>query len=337
MRFPLLFWAIIVVTILVIAAVILFARRRPARERVYVANAATIEYLPAFRTKRKLTRIAAGIVALGLVGAQLAAAFLAGAPVDRHVTNPLLARRDMVLCLDASGSMLPYDGAILDAVSELVEHFSGERMALEMWSAQSIVKFPLTDDYALMQDVLEEGAAIIKRGYLGPEGDYVLVTVELSDYLEGIDLPGVEISSLVGDGLASCVLSFDHRDQDRSRTILLATDNEVQGEQIYTLTQAIKFASDQGIQVIALYPADRGVLTSEGEELKRLVENAGGSFYEASDPSSVDAIIDDVQSQQLEDTSGGSRLVETDRPESALSWLVLLGLVTMATLAWLKL
>lgn len=336
MRFPLLFAVVIIVSFITVLAVVFFTSQRQGQARRYVANAQGIENLPAFRSKRKLMRVGAVTVAVSLLGAQLAAAFLAGAPVDRQVTNPVLGRRDMVLCLDASGSMLPYDGEILNSVAELVDHFSGERMALEMWSAQSIIKFPLTDDYALMQDVLDEGARIIKRGYLGPEGDYVLVTPELSDYLEGVDIPEKRISSLVGDGLASCVLSFDHRDQERSRTILLATDNEVQGEQIYTLQQAIKFATDQNIQVMALYPADHGVITSEGEEMRRLVEGAGGSFFEASDPQAVDAIIEEIQSQQLADTEGQRQLIETDRPQKALAWLGWMGILAMAALAWLK-
>ncbi len=42
-------------------------------------------------------------------------------------------------------------------------------------------------------------------------------------------------ASLIGDGLASCALQFDAEDTERSRSIILATDNYVSGEPIYTL------------------------------------------------------------------------------------------------------
>ncbi|MSS84278.1 VWA domain-containing protein [Actinomycetaceae bacterium WB03_NA08] len=330
-------WLTIVILIVVIAACALmfWSKTKPYREpQAWVANVKSIEHVPMFRALRRANR--AGLIAgaVALIGALIAAAILAGGPVNRETKNPALGRRDMVLCLDASGSMLPYDGQILRTASELVDSFSGERMALEMWSARSIVKFPLTDDYQLMHEVLEDAARIIDAGYLGKEGDYVLVTPELSDYLQGVDSDEAGVASLIGDGLASCVLSFDHRDQERSRTIILATDNEVAGDQIYSLTQAVDFASDQGIEVIALYPALSGQLTSEGEQLRSVIEAAGGEFYKADDPAAISSIMERIESQQLAEADGKSYVVETDTPQTALSWTVWCSLIGLAVLVW---
>ncbi|MFT0761659.1 VWA domain-containing protein [Scrofimicrobium sp. R131] len=312
--------------------------RRSEATRTWLANSATLFALPSFRTQQRRYRVLMGSAAGAVLAAVCASAVLAGAPVDRRVENPALARRDLVLCLDASGSMLPYDGQILDHMREVSAHFSGERMALQMWSAQTVVKFSLTDDYQLIDDVLAEAAGVIRRGYMGEEGEYVLVSNELFDYLHGVDAPdGEEIASLVGDGLASCVLGFDHRDQERSRTVILVTDNEVQGPQIYTLEQAVKFATDQDVQIIALYPSPDGALTSEGEALRSLVEGAGGTFYQADDPGSVEGIVADIQAQQLVEAEGRNRVVETDRPRTAALWLAGSSLLLLALLAWRRL
>ncbi len=301
--------------------------------RLWVANTQTLRMLPAFRSKQNWGRFAASVLGGSLLIALLGTALLAGAPVDRKVENEALARRDLVLCLDASGSMLPYDGQILDRMRELVDQFEGERVALQMWSAMSVVKFALTDDYELIDDVLAEAAGVIRRGYMGEEGEYVLVSPELFEYLEGVDAPGgEEIASLIGDGLASCVLSFDHHDQERSRTIILATDNEVQGPQIYTLQQAIKFATDQGIRVIGLYPSPSGVLTSEGEQMRDLIVGSGGTFYELNAPGAADAILTDIQSQGVSESEGETRIVETDRPRTAALWTAYASLVSLAVL-----
>lgn len=338
MRFPLLLIALLLLLAAVVASGIWWARTKQAPTSVWVANTASLRSLPAFRRQQGRTRTAIVFLVLLLAGTYLALAQLAAAPVDRRVENPTLAQRDLVLCLDASGSMLPYDGQILDRMRELVDQFAGERVALQLWSAQSVVKFSLTDDYELIDDVLSEAAQIIRTGYLGEDEDYVLVSAELFDYLQGVDAPdGERIASLIGDGLASCVLSFDHHDQERSRTIILATDNEVQGPQIYTLQQAVKFATDQNIDLIALYPAMSGLLTTEGEEMRDLIEAVGGSFYKVDDPGAVEGIIEEIQSKQLADTEGESIVVETDRPRAYALWAVWLSLGALSILVWRRL
>lgn len=321
MKYPWLF-ALVVVTVL---AVVLLAwmrsRSAAAPPATWVAHTAALRRLPAYQKERSRTRWSMLGWGVALTALVISGAISAGLPVARHVEHPKLASRDIVLCLDASGSMLPYDGQILRRFQKMVESFEGERLALQLWSAQTITRFPLTDDYDLVNAVLGEAASVIDRGYLGPEGDYVLVTEELSNYLDGVDAPeGQKISSLVGDGLATCVMGFDSLDDQRSRTVLLATDNEVMGEQIYDLAEAVEFATQRDVDVIALYPADGGVLTAEGEQLRSVVEGAGGDFYDASDPSAVPQIVDRIVAEQLADIQGEVQIVETTVPRSALLW-----------------
>lgn len=305
------------------AAIFSYLRTRSAKVPVdWVAGTNHLRMLRSYREERSRTRTTLWVGATLLVSATVSLAVSAGMPVERKVEHPALASRDIVLCLDASGSMLPYDGQILRAFSEMVDSFEGERISLQLWSAQSITKFPLSDDYDLAQDVLHEAATVIDHGYLGPQGDdYVLVSHELADYLDGIEAPdGERISSLVGDSLATCVLGFDHLNEERSRTVILATDNEVMGPQIYTTAEAVQFATDQDVEVIALYPGEGGVIKAEGEQLKTLVEGAGGSFYNAEDPASIGKIVAEIEAQQLVDLTATGTTVEIDHPKSAMVW-----------------
>ncbi len=335
MKFPLFFWLVLVLVAVAVVVAARWGKTRSMGSVSWLANTAALRTLPAYQNAKRNTRttmIAAGLLLTGLT---LAAAVSAGAPVDRQNVHPHLASRDIVLCLDASGSMLPYDSEILENFQELVEGFDGERISLQLWSAQTLIKFPLTDDYELADEVLGEASSLIRSGYIRPEGDYVLVTPELHEYLDGISAPdGQNISSLVGDGLATCVLGFDQMDQDRSRTILLATDNEVMGPQIYTLVEAVEFATAQGVDIIALYPADGGVLTAEGEQLRNVVEGSGGSFYNVQDPAAVDAVIDAITAKELSELAGPVEVVETDRPRTALLWTLWLLLGFTALVGW---
>ena len=165
---------------------------------------------------------------------------------------------------------------------------------------------------------------IMENGFQGKSASGVYVSNELLEYLEDtFDSQGGS-SSLAGDGLASCVLGFDHYDQERSRMILLATDNEILGDQIYTLKDAIDFAKRQNVVVTALYPSDGSTfLSSEGRELERLVKETGGEFYDASNPASVQGVIAAIEEQQKVDLEGSGEMLETDKPASALAWTVL--------------
>ena len=299
----------------------------------WVANTGYLSDLPQFKMLQRRSRwiIAAVCACFGLaVGA---AAVTAGTPVDRRIDSQKLASRDIIICLDASGSMIPYDGQIADAFTQIVDHFSGERISLQLWNSRSVTKFPLTDDYRLANRMLAETSSIMKKGFLGQEDDGILVTQELIDYLFGTTDDNDDASSLAGDGLAACVLGFDHTDSERSRLILYATDNEVMGSQIYTLPQAMKFAADHDVVVTAVYPGMKGLLTAEGEELKSLVATTGGDFYDVSNPASVDNIIEEIESLQRVDLEADSKVLETDKPTAALAWAIAGTLSLLAFLA----
>ena len=130
--------------------------RLHARERRgWVANTGYVRDLPRYRALMRRTRMAvAGLLAV-FCAAAVSLSVVAANPVDRHVDDRRLASRDIVLCLDASGSMLEYDSEIGDAFKSLVEHFNGERVSLYLWSGRSVRKFPLTDDYTMVNENLE--------------------------------------------------------------------------------------------------------------------------------------------------------------------------------------
>lgn len=339
MRHPLLTVAVLVVVALAAVAGWWLLRNAGRREgrKGWVANSGYVRELPKYRALVRRTRWALAGTVVSLVGLTAAVAVSAGAPVDRHLEDRRLSSRDIVLCLDASGSMVPYDGQILASFRRIVEHFSGERISLHLWSARTQVLFPLTDDYDMATTTLKDVGDLMTNGYQGASSDGVYVTSELLDFLEATEDPNGQLSSLSGDGLAGCVLGFDHTDQERSRMVILATDNEVLGAQIYTLPQAVEFARQQGVVVTALYPGDTTYLTSEGTELRDQVRLTGGDFHDAAQPSSVDGIIAEIEAQQRVDLEGSATTVETDRPGRALAWVGVALVALLALGGWARL
>ena len=246
---------------------------------------------------------------------------------DRYVKHDKSASRDIVLCLDSSGSMLPYDSKIGGAFRQIISHFEGERISLQLWDAYSMTMFPLTDDYDMATDVLQDMSDTIDTGLI-QVGGKISGTRELFEYLEPVLDEKQEVSSLVGDGLASCIMGFDHNDKQRSRTILLATDNEVYGSGVYDLSEAIEFAKSQGVTVTALYPGSDISLSSEALQLRDEVRKTGGDFYDASSPSAVDSVVRQIEAEQKEELDSAGKMIETDRPGAALGW-TLVGVVSL--------
>ena len=327
------FWWLIpvVLAVVAIATVVgwLLARRAGVRsgKKGWVANTGYLRGLPKYQALVRRTRASLAIAFVCFLIAVIATSVSAGAPVDRYVKHDKSASRDIVLCLDSSGSMLPYDSKIGGAFREIISHFEGERISLQLWDAYSMTMFPLTDDYDMATDVLQDMSDTIDTGLIRIGGK-VSGTRELFEYLEPVLDENQEVSSLVGDGLASCVMGFDHTDKQRSRTILLATDNEVFGSGYYNLQQAIAFAKSQNVTVTALYPGSMTTLSSEGEDLRNQVKSTGGDFYDASSPASVDSVVKQIEAEQKEDLDAKGKLIETDRPRAALGW-TLAGVVSL--------
>ena len=327
------FWWLIpvVLAVVAIATVVgwLLARRAGVRsgKKGWVANTGYLRGLPKYQALVRRTRASLAIAFVCFLIAVIATSVSAGAPVDRYVKHDKSASRDIVLCLDSSGSMLPYDSKIGGAFRQIISHFEGERISLQLWDAYSMTMFPLTDDYDMATDVLQDMSDTIDTGLI-QVGGKISGTRELFEYLEPVLDENQEVSSLVGDGLASCVMGFDHNDKQRSRTILLATDNEVYGEGVYDLSEAIEFAKSQGVTVTALYPGSDISLGREALQLRDEVRKTGGDFYDASSPSAVDSVVKQIEAEQKEELDSAGKMMETDRPGAALGW-TLVGVVSL--------
>ena len=319
------FWWLIPVVLAVVAVATvvgwMLARRAGVRsgKKGWVANTGYLRGLPKYQALVRRTRASLAIAFVCFLIAVIATSVSAGAPVDRYVKHDKSASRDIVLCLDSSGSMLPYDSKIGGAFRQIISHFEGERISLQLWDAYSMTMFPLTDDYDMATDVLQDMSDTIDTGLI-QVGGKISGTRELFEYLE--------VSSLVGDGLASCIMGFDHNDKQRSRTILLATDNEVYGSGVYDLSEAIEFAKSQGVTVTALYPGSDTSLSSEAIQLRDEVRKTGGDFYDASSPSAVDSVVRQIEAEQKEELDSAGKMIETDRPGAALGW-TLVGVVSL--------
>ncbi|MEJ1922603.1 VWA domain-containing protein [Microbacterium sp. KHB019] len=303
------------VVVLAVATGLTIGLRRGVRHRTEhsapIARAERLRTLPSFRRAvNRRTAALAGILALGVV-TTVVAGVVAARPMSSQTIQPVNTSRDIMLCLDVSGSMSDVDVEVLSVFEELLDGFEGERIGLTIFNSSPVQVFPLTDDYEFIRTHLQS----IRESF-----DY---TDEIPEHWIGtLNGPG---ASLIGDGLASCAMRFDHLDDERSRSIILATDNELAGASIVTLEEAAQYAASTGIRVFALNPV-QGVNTRISDELVAAAQSTGGEAYGLRDTTTVADIIADVQEQDATELRGQAQVVWTDTPNL---WIAVLLVLTL--------
>jgi Ca-activated chloride channel family protein len=320
------FWWMPLAAILAMAAVvgILILRRRsqpPApAEALHIAHSERLTTLPRYRSALARYRVLLVSAAVFLILALVGAIALASRPASATLTQPDLANRDIVLCLDVSGSMVDYDAQIVDVFADLSAEFTGERIALVLFNASAVTYFPLSSDYTYITEQLTRLKGTFEAG--GQE-------------LESGTLFG-NGSSLIGDGLASCAQRFDTPEADRSRSIILATDNLLAGEAIFSLPQAGELAVERDIRVYGVNPGDteaRDYLSELSEEFQSVVRRTGGAYYALDDPSAVPNIVEKISAEQASVLPGTPQLVVGDVPLIPFA-LLLAGLCGFFAIVW---
>ena len=294
------------VAVAAILVLLVFLLRHRARRRedsaVHIAHGDRLTGLPGYAAALRRYRVLLATVLVAATLLAAAAVTLSGRLVSLTTVQPEMRNRDIVLCLDVSGSMIDYDAQIVETFSELTEEFDGERIGLVLFNASAVTAFPLTSDYGYAREQLDA----LHDDLSDPETDWAFANGTLLG----------NGSSMIGDGLGSCVMRFDDLDTERSRSIVFATDNYVAGEQIMTVPEAGEFAQSKDVVVFGLNPGDTSLdyIGEFADEMRSVVEGTGGTYWALDDPAAVPSIVEQVQERQAERFTGEPILVVTDEP-----------------------
>lgn len=247
--------------------------------------------------------------ALVLVGAALGASRVYHLSED----SPNRPSRDIVLCLDVSSSMADLDADVITSYLRLISALPDDRVGLVMFDASAVTAFPLTQDHEAVRARLEQAKSELNK-------------VTGTTY-------GSSGQSLVGDGLAACVNRFSVG-EERSRTVVLATDNLVSGDPVYSTKEAAKLAADKKIMVFAVAPRQKDATATQ--ELSDATALTGGRtlLITPGQPDNLADIAEALRSQQQRHAANqGLPLVPEDDPSIGL-WLIAAGLLGVCLLSW---
>lgn len=329
-------WALPTVIVVVILGIVTgWWAKRPRIDRentMWLANSDYVTELPAYKSQLRIYNTGIATALVLLLGAGIATGILASRPVERQEFSEELTSRDIVLCLDVSGSMIGYDEEIVERFLELLPSFHGERIALSIWNTTSRTVFPLTNDYEMIARELAEAKYVLSFDLdsFGWSMDYEKYD-RLVDFIQGTILPDDDSASLIGDGLATCALMFDEADTERSRSIIFATDNDIQGEPIYTLEEAAGLVADRDITLFGIHAGES--TQEQKDEYREIVLSHGGLFYEASNPDLVDGVLDQINDSQSVGIDAPPTVLVSDSAKGSYgTMMVLAGLYLLV--AW---
>ena len=229
--------------------------------------------------------------------------------------NNELYNRDIFLCMDVSASVDELNIELIDSLKKTVTKLHGERFGISIFNTSSIVLVPLTDDYEYITNTLDQIKKSIKvnnpMNYGTYNGDdYLYISSYIySGTIEGNEQRG---SSLIGDGLASCVYSFSNLNEDRTKIIIFSTDNDLAGTPLFTLDKAAQLSKNKGIKVFGI--GTKIMKDTNRKSFQNSVVKTGGKYYDHS-KSTVNSIVDDIEKTSKSLLKNNTTTKDIDLPE----------------------
>ncbi len=256
-------------------------------------------------------------------------------PYRTEVIDEEKYQRDIILCLDISTSVDEVNKNLISELKKTVKQLKGERIGIVIFNTSPVYLVPLTDDYEFVVEqlnMIEEGLRRRLSGVYSNVGDYY--TYE--EYISAGTLVGNEErgSSLISDGLASCVYDFSKLEKERTKVILFATDNDPQGEPYLTLEEAAALCKENQITVYGI--GTREMYEDNRAEMQSAVEYTGGKFYLEGNSGSFQDIVEEIHKKSQNLVKGHHQIRKVECPELLVILLVVSVMAMMVTTKLLR-
>ena len=247
--------------------------------------------------------------------------------IDNEIYN-----RDIFLCMDVSSSVDELNEELVDSLKKTVNSLHGERFGITIFNTSPVVLVPLTDDYEYVIDTLDKIKKSIRANNSIEYGtynddDYLYISSYIySGTIEGNEQRG---SSLIGDGLASCVYNFSKLEEKRTRIIIFSTDNDLAGKPYFTLGEAAELSKSKNIKVFGI--GTKIMKENNKIEFKNSVLKTNGKYYEHS-KSTTDTIVKDIEKTSKSLLKENKITKSTDIPEIPFIIMIIsiIGLIYMS-------
>ena len=316
---------VIAIGVVVLLVLSVFGRRAKTtyKEGKKVANTEFIEETQLYKKLKRQYHIFSAMALLCLFVAIFCGFILLSRPAKVEQVNTELQNRDIFLCMDISSSVDGLNVELCEELKQVVRQLDGERFGITIFNAKSVLLVPLTNDYEYVLETLDKLSDSFKESIKLEENDYDFFAEDLYLGLYNYKYEGTlseEGSSLIGDGLASCLYNFPDLtgNTERSRMIIFTTDNELNGTPLVTLEEAAKLCKKNEVKVFAVAPEH----IVDEDSFQSSIESTGGKYYKSTSSRVFDDLIDDIE----ETETSAMNKVETiiyDQPQMVFVCMVI--------------
>ena len=338
MKYPL--FASIGLAALAVWLVLLHLLRKKTAYRggLRAANTRFATELPEYRRLQRIRKAGTILLEGFLICSLVSAFFLAARPYRTQTVSSGTKKRDIFLCMDVSYSICNLNYDLVECLEDVVRGLEGDRFGISIFNTSTVLYVPMTDDYDFVIEKLEELKEYfrLQKTYMGKFGNYSYIPQEdweeYSELWEQLDYydAGTLInnqtkgSSLIGEGLASCLYSFPKFEKEaRTRVILFSTDNaqEERSKPLLELDEAAQLCRKNDVTVFGIFPNkesfDHTSSTDYATDLKEMtlaVEETGGVCYRESETLTVEDIVASIQKEEAMIVQEITIVRETDQP-----------------------
>ena len=321
--------------------------------------------LPSYKRRLVLYILLKIIGSAGLVTSLLSAAYLMGRPSYNKKIDAGVKRRDIYLCLDVSYSLYELNADFVENLKDVVRGLEGDRVGISIFNTSTVEFMPLTTDMDFTIDKLNELKEyfILQKDYMRFHDEYEIEEMSNDEFLaflgslpkdeydsfanlvytlDLIDNPvtldnDVRGSSLIGEGLASCLFNFPYlEDSERTRVIIMVSDNaQAELEQpAIELAEAANMCKNNDVAVFGIFPPAEALRDLRPEQnfdnlsadMRQNIRKTGGEFYVVGSDFDTEDIISQIRSHEAMQVDEVSVNRQTDYPNRAIM-ICIIGLV----------
>lgn len=279
--------------------------KRSKKHAAIIAHTSSIKQLPAYKKARKRYYILLGAAAFFLATTLFSFTAIAARPVEIRADKRINATRDTILCLDVSGSMRLYRKDILTHFRTIVERLEGERIGVTIFDSVAVNVAPLSDDYISVNELLAD----LEKNF--------------SIYSNAVTHGDTVGTSNIGEGLMGCINSFDTLGDERTQSIIMATDNDQAGNSKIDLAQSAAYGKKYGISLygIGIYEDDKHKFPASFEEYSNIKELNDNQ-------KSISSYLDKIFEQEAVKVETARELIAVDTPEV----FIMIGIISFTAL-----
>lgn len=311
------------VVVLIALSIFRLNRKSSYKEGKKVANINLVEETKLYKKLKRQYKIFSSIALVSLLFAIACGFVLVSRPAKVEQVNTELRNRDIFLCMDISSSVDELNVKMCDRLKDVVKKLNGERFGITIFNAKSVLLVPLTNDYEYVLETLDKLEKSFEESIKSFDSDYSFAAEDFDYEIYNYKYEGTlseEGSSLIGDGLASCLYNFPDltENTERSRLIIFTTDNELNGTPYVTLTEAANLCKKNDVKVFAIAPDN----IVDEDLFKRDIENTGGKYYRSTSSATFNNLVKDIEKTETSTMNKIETLVY-DKPQIVFICMVI--------------